>query len=169
MTIDSAKIGELINQLESQGDETKSYFHKTTYEIYMFIPGDMDTFFDQYEQEDDDEVEGINPRTELRRKDRATRKSIRETDDWIELPTKLDVHEWSIMDRFAISQENSELSDRLTTALRQRKAFRSFKDLVIAEGIEKQWYAFRDRAFRRIIIEWLEYNEIPYNDERAES
>lgn len=118
LTIDSAKIGELINQLESQGDETKSYFHKTTYEIYMFIPGDLDTFFDQYEQEDDDEVEGLNPRTELRRKDRATRKSIRETDDWIELPTKLDVHEWSIMERFAISQENSELSDRLTAALR---------------------------------------------------
>lgn len=168
--VDSAKIDELVNQLESQYDETKCYFNKTTHEIYMFIPGEVDYSFDRYEQDEDDlRIDGLDARDEFVKKDRMTRKSIVESDDWIELPTKFEVHEWSIMDLFAISQENSELSDRLTTTLRQRKAFRSFKDLIIAEGIEKQWYAFRERAFRRTIIEWLEYNEIPYNDERAES
>lgn len=168
--VDSAKIDELVNQLESQYDETKCYFNKTNHEIYIFIPGEVDYSFDRYEQDEDDlRIDGLDARAEFVKKDRMTRKSIVESDDWVELPTKSEVHEWSIMDRFAVLQDDSELKDRLTAALRQRKAFRSFKDLVIAEGIENQWYAFRDRAFRRIIIEWLEYNEFAHNDENAES
>src|SRR5881409_1293085 len=46
------------------------------------------------------------------------------------LPSKFEIHEWSIMERFARSHTDAAVSDELDAALHGRGAFRRFKDAV---------------------------------------
>ncbi|MCC6603742.1 MAG: hypothetical protein IT327_11055 [Anaerolineae bacterium] len=34
--------------------------------------------------------------------------------------------------------------------------------------LEEDWYEFREQAFKKIAIEWLQSNEIAYTDEKGE-
>jgi len=90
------------------------------------------------------------------------------TDNYRELPSKFDIHEYSIMERFCYAVDDGELSRRLLDSIRGRGAFRYFKDTIHEYGITEDWYAFRERAFNRIAIDWLESHHIAYSDENEE-
>lgn len=85
-------------------------------------------------------------------------------DDYLPLPTKFDIHEYSIMERFCRSREDDEMRDDLCDAIRGRGAFRRFKDSIHEHGIADDWYKYRDEALREIAIEWCEENGIPYTE-----
>lgn len=87
------------------------------------------------------------------------------TDDYRELPSKFDIHEYSIMEKFCYTVEDDELSDRLLNSIQGRGAFRYFKDTIHQYGIADDWYDYREQAFKKIAIEWLESNNIAYTDE----
>jgi hypothetical protein len=87
------------------------------------------------------------------------------TDDYRELPSKFDIHEYAIMEKFCYSVEDDELSDRLLNSIRGREAFRYFKDTIHQYGIADDWYDYRERAFKKIGEEWLESNNITYTDD----
>jgi hypothetical protein len=86
------------------------------------------------------------------------------TDHYRELPDKFDIHEYSIMERFCYTVDD-ELSRRLQNSIRGRGAFRYFKDTIHEYGITEDWYAFREQAFKKIAIDWLESHNIAYSDE----
>jgi len=84
------------------------------------------------------------------------------SEEFVALPSKHDIHEWSIMERFAISQSNRNLREDLLDGIRGRGAFRHFKSIVARRGIREEWFAFRCDELREIAIEFLEENAIPY-------
>lgn len=88
-----------------------------------------------------------------------------ESDDYVELPSQFDIHEWSIMERFCRSLEPGPLRDELDNAIHGRGAFRMFKDVIHRHGIADDWYAYRDAELEEIAIGWLEVNEIPHRRE----
>jgi len=90
---------------------------------------------------------------------------VLESDDYIELPTKFDIHEYSIMEKFCLSLNDEELSDKMYHAIKEKGAFRRFKDNIYEYGIEEDWYRYRREAFKRIAINWCEDNNIPYVEE----
>ncbi|MCA9944915.1 MAG: hypothetical protein KC449_15625 [Anaerolineales bacterium] len=91
------------------------------------------------------------------------------SDDFRELPTKFEIHEYKIMESFCYSVEDEALSHRLLNGIRGRGAFRYFKDVVYEFGIEKEWFQFREQAFKEIAIDWLETNNIAYTDDSEPS
>ena len=90
--------------------------------------------------------------------------SIVESDWFLRLPSKWDVHEWQIMDDFANSVEDHSIGNDLLSAIRGRGAFRYFRDVIHRHGIQEDWYAFRKEALREIAIDWLEENGLEYSD-----
>jgi len=94
-------------------------------------------------------------------------KDVLESDDYIALPGKFEIHEWSIMERFSESVENDQWSDELLTAIRGRGAFRYFKDTIHRLGIHQDWYDFRDEALKEIAREFLRENDIPFVERDA--
>lgn len=70
-----------------------------------------------------------------------------------------------MMERFALSVNNEEISDSLYTAIKGRGAFRRFKDEVRRFGIEEDWYRYRDEKFKELAIEWCEDNKIDFTDD----
>ena len=85
------------------------------------------------------------------------------SDDWLELPSSFDIHEYNIMEEFCQSVANEKNSDYLLQVIRVSGAFRRFRDAIDFLGIEQDWYDFRQAAFEKIAVEWLEENEIGYS------
>ncbi len=92
---------------------------------------------------------------------RETADKIDESDDYVELPTQRELHEYDIMERFAEKKGSAPL----LRALRGRKPFRTFKDRAIEIGLEQEYYAFRSAAYVEIAREWCRENEIPFIEE----
>ena len=82
--------------------------------------------------------------------------------DFIPLPDKFEINEWSIMQRFAVSQPDPDHRDDLLNAIHGRGAFRLFKILLDRLKLREEWFRFRDEALEWIAIDFLEINEIPY-------
>ena len=89
-------------------------------------------------------------------------RAILENERALELPSKFDIHEWAIMERFAQEQGSERARHDLLHAIHRAGAFRAFKHVVHELGIEKSWYKFRDEALAQIAREWLEENKLPY-------
>jgi len=83
--------------------------------------------------------------------------------DFIPLPGKFEIHEWSIMERFARSLTDTAASDELEAAVHGRGAFRRFKDAVHRLGIADEWYRFREAALEEIAIGFLEAHGIAFH------
>jgi hypothetical protein len=89
---------------------------------------------------------------------------ILETDHYLPLPTKFDIHEYSIMERFCLAVDDDALRDDLCDAIRGRGAFRRFKDRVQVYGLAEAWYRYRDAALREIAVAWCDEHGIPYTE-----
>lgn len=93
-------------------------------------------------------------------------REVLESDDFIKLPTKYDIHEWSIMERFCCEVEDPDQSDRLLSAIHRKGAFGRFKDNIHRFGIVEDWYRFREAALEKIAIDFLEENGIAFRREQ---
>ena len=91
-------------------------------------------------------------------------RDIVETDHYLSLPDRFEIHEYHIMERFCLSVEDDDLRDDLCDAIRGRGAFRRFKDRMQAYGMAEAWYRYRDAALREIAMAWCEAHGIPYTE-----
>lgn len=83
-------------------------------------------------------------------------------EDYIPIPSKFHIHEYSIMEEFCLAIDDEKLSDELYSAIKGSGAFRRFKDLIQRYDIADDWYKYRDNKYREIAIEWCEENDIEY-------
>jgi hypothetical protein len=91
------------------------------------------------------------------------------SDDFLPLPSRFDIHEWRIMERFSLEVDDEAVRQALLYAIRGSRAFRRFKDAIDRHGVAQAWYRCRDAALEAIAVEWLEANGIPYRRGRAAS
>jgi hypothetical protein len=136
----------------SMGDEWEAYVNRTTGELVSFpsAVGEL-----MYGKIDDDESSAED------------RETVLASDDYIQLPSKFDIHEYSIMERFCATWDDEKLRGRLLSAIKGRGAFRRFKDFVHEHSIHDAWYRFRDDALKKIAADFLRANDIPYVDGTA--
>lgn len=150
------KISDIIDGIESQSDECSSYLNTKTGEVVLISDYEMRA------AEEDDPIEDF-PDWEQDQV-RMAREIIAEAGDYIGLPTKFDVDEYHIMERFCLSLSDPKMSDTLCDLISGSGAFRRFKDAVFHYGIEKQWHAYRDSALKEVAIEWCRENNIEFNE-----
>ena len=147
-------LRDVLDEMELSGDEATAYINRRT--------GELITLTDEILAlaEDPDEV------TDAPQWQKDVLPKAREaigSEDFIPLPGKFEIHEWSIMERFARSLTDAAVSDELLGALHGRGAFRRFKDAVRGLGIADEWYQFRETALEEIAIEFLEAHGIAYD------
>ena len=149
-------LSAVIEQMDLVTDEATAYINRKTGELITLTHEEFALAEDPDEAEDAPEWQ-----KELLPKARE----VLVSEDFIPLPSKFEIHEWSIMERFARSLTNVAVSDELDTALHGRGAFRRFKDAVRRLGIADEWYRFREAALEEIAIEFLEEHGIAYQRE----
>ena len=149
-------LRDVLDEMELSSDEATGYINRKTGEIITLtdevvaLAEDPDAAADAPQWQKD-----LLPKA----------REVVASEDFIPLPSKFEIHEWAIMERFARSLTDAAVSDELGAALHGRGAFRRFKDTVQRLGIADEWYRFRDAALEEIAVEFLETHGIAYNRE----
>jgi Uncharacterised protein family (UPF0158) len=149
-------LRDVLDEMELSSDEATGYINRKTGEIITLtdevvaLAEDPDAATDAPQWQKD-----LLPKA----------REVLASEDFIPLPSKFEIHEWAIMERFAQSLTDAAVSDELDAALHGRGAFRRFKDAVQRLGIADEWYRFRDAALEEIAVEFLETHGIAYNRE----
>ncbi len=89
-------------------------------------------------------------------------REVLESEDFLPLPGKLEIHEWAIMERFARSLDDPRHREQVGDALHGSGAFGRFKAVARAFGLEETWFRYRSEALEEIAREFLEAHEIPF-------
>ena len=154
------KLDEIIDGLESQSDESSSFLNKKTCEVVLITDEELNAAEENEPIEDfpdwqQDQV-------------RIAKEIIAETGDYISLPTKFDIDEYRVMERFCLSLDDPEMSDLLYSLIKGSGAFRRFKDAIHKYDIADEWYSYHNNALKEIAIEWCREHDIKfYVDEQG--
>lgn len=87
-----------------------------------------------------------------------------EFEESIMLPSKYEIHEYSMMEDFIETIDDVKLYNQLCIAITGPGSFRRFKDTCINFEIIEDWYKFRDKKYREIAINWCKENNIDYKE-----
>jgi hypothetical protein len=90
---------------------------------------------------------------------------VLESEDYLELPSHFEIHDYAIMEDFCAAYPNEAISEDLLDLIRGSGAFRRFKNYINRHSIEQDWYSFQENAYKKIATEWLEENGIAYTDD----
>jgi len=150
------KLDDIIDGLESQSDESRSFLNKKTGEVVLITDEELNAARENEPIEDfpdwqQDQV-------------RIAKEIIAETGDYIYLPTKFDINEYRVMERFCLSLDDPEMSDLLYSLIKGGGAFRRFKDAIHKYDIADEWYSYRNKALKEIAIEWCRENNIEFEN-----
>ena len=150
------KLNDIIEGLEAQSDESQAFLDKRTGQVALI---------NDYEMRAAEEDEPLDDFPEWEQALVTTAKEIvAETGDYIRLPDKFDIHEYSIMERFCLSLQDAKMCDTLYSLIKGSGAFRRFKDAIHDYGIADDWYKYHDNAVKQIAIEWCQENDIEFED-----
>ncbi len=151
--IPQVSLKAVIDEMDVPSEEHHAYLNKRTGELFTIS---------------DEEISIIESGDPIQDYPEWQREAIRKTQevlaspDFLELPSKFDIHEYAIMEQFCSSREDSELRQRLLDCIRGSGAFRRFKEAIHEHAIVDDWYQFRHATLHEIAIEWLDANSIPY-------
>jgi hypothetical protein len=87
---------------------------------------------------------------------------IENEENYKQLPTQFEIHEYAIMEDFCYSVPDNHRRNDLFQSIQGKGAFRRFKDKIYDLGIEHQWYLFRNERLKEMAIEWCKENEVDY-------
>jgi hypothetical protein len=146
------KLQAVVDELDGLMEEITAYLNRRTGETYTLSEDDKRPLEKDL---DPDQL------PEWQRQAFPQMREVYESRDWLPLPTKFDIHEWSIMDDFSRSIDDPDLRGELIHAIRGRGAFRYFKDAICRRGIQDDWYRYRMAALEQIAM-GLEEHGIAY-------
>ena len=149
------KLKDIIEGLDFQSDEQSSFLNLTTGEVVSITDEELRAAENDAPLEDFPEWQHDAIRIAG---------EIRETDHYLPLPDRFEIHEYSIIERFCLSVDDDDMRDELCDAIRGRGAFRRFKDRVQAYGMAEDWYRYRDAALREIAVAWCEEHDLQYTE-----
>ncbi len=150
------KPSDIVDAMQMQSEGMSYYLNKKTGEIFPISDEEMDAV------ENDESIEDT---LKWQEEGLKIAKEILETNDYIPLPSQLDIHEYEIMEKFCLSIKGREISDDLQEAIKGRGAFRQFKDKIQQHGIEQDWYQHKDVVYLAIAKEWCEEHKIEFSQD----
>ena len=146
-------LREFVGQMDMIDDEWHGYLNRQTGE---FLTLSDDELREAEEADDEDDQAGL---PEWQREMRSSAETL-ESDDWLPLPSKFDIHEYAIMQKFCLSIDDGTLREDLCDAIRGSGAFSRFKNMAHRHGLIDVWYQHREQAFQEIAVAWLEEHGI---------
>ncbi|MEK6280202.1 MAG: UPF0158 family protein [Acidobacteriota bacterium] len=157
----AVKLRDVVDGLDMAGDEMSAYLNKRTGEVVPITNEELEAA----EEEEEEEEEDLADRPEWQQESIMQAREIIGSEDWIELPSQFDIHEYSIMEEFCRSIADPKLSERLLGTIRGSGAFRRFRGALEVLNLQQDWYDFRAAELEKIAVAWLEENEIEFTRE----
>jgi hypothetical protein len=162
----AVSLRDMVDELQiASSDEIHVYLNKITGKVLSVTNDDFAIV--EYEDESefpetDDAVGGDDLEKEFFME---VKRIAAFDEDYLELPSKIDINEYEIMERFGLSYPDRRIGDMILDKIRGSGAFRRFKDIIYEYGIEKKWFIFLEEAYKEISIEWLQRHGLAYVDD----
>ena len=147
------KLNNVIEALETTGEEHEHYLDRSTGEIVLITNEEMEAA---------EEDEPISEFPDWQREAILKAREILKSENFVELPDQFDIHEYKIMEDFCLIFEDRRVGEELHRLIKGSGAFRRFKNAIYSMGADKAWYQFRQAEIEKIAIQWLEERQIPY-------
>ena len=168
MTV-AVSLRDLVDELQILPNEGTAYLNQVTGKIITVTDDDiamveMDSEFEEEMEEGNDDIGGEVSDLETEYYQEVKR-VLASDPDYLKLPSRFEIHEYEIIERFCFSVPDGKVSDVLLRKIRGSGAFRRFKDTIDQYGIENDWFEYRDEAYKEIAIAWLESKGIAYADD----
>ena len=125
-------LNDIVDVLEMQFDDSSSFLDRET--------GQVATVFHVLLREAEESGDEKPDLPTWQEQEWEIAKRIVSTDRFQELPTKVEVHEWAIMQDFSHSVESDIIREDLLHVIHSPGAFRNFKDSIRRHGIESAWF-----------------------------
>jgi hypothetical protein len=155
----TADLNTIIAELEMQVDFRSSYFNRTT--------GTMVRVDDDHFRCAEDDCD-LSSYPEEEKADILLAREVFSSGRYIAMPSKYDIYEYSIMERYCRTRPDHIRRDLLLSAIQDKEAFQRFRAALQQNNLEEDWYTYRYQAFREIARLWCEANHIPYTDQKAQ-
>lgn len=150
------QISSIIEGIEFQGLESTSYLDLKTREVILIGEEEI------YAAESDDDILEY---PDWQKEPIARAKELLEKpDQYLELPSKYDLHEYRIMEDFIYSIPIEEQRDEMLNLIKGKGAFSRFRDGLERFLLTDKWYRYRDLEIEKFAKEWCEENKIEYED-----
>ncbi|SMQ86947.1 Uncharacterised protein family (UPF0158) [Bacillus sp. OV166] len=148
------KLQSIVEELEMQFEESRTFLSIKAGEIISVTSENLRAA---------EEEEPFDHLPEWEQEDRKVAIDVVENfENYKELPTKYEVNEYEIMEKFCLTVSDQSKQESLLRAIKEKGAFRRFKDKIIDFEMEEQWYSYRDECFKQIAIEWCQENKINF-------
>lgn len=82
---------------------------------------------------------------------------------FLRFPTKYEIHEYRIMEDFIEQLSPGKVQSNLSYSIREKGAFRRFKESIRYHGLEQQWYDCLEKAYRDIAVRWCTEEGLAYS------
>ncbi|MBU5316165.1 UPF0158 family protein [Clostridium bornimense] len=149
-------LNELIEAIEDISDEIESFYNKKTETIVTLfndnLPFDVFEAMENLENYPDWIQDGIKSKYDIECN----------PENYISLPEKYDINDYSIMENFIYSIEDKSTKEKLLSLISGKGAFRRFRDFVENNDLIDNWYKFKEESYKQIAIEWCKSNNISY-------
>lgn len=149
------RLTDIVDGMEMQSDEMHSYLHRPTGRVTTV----SDEAFSAAESGDDEWV--------IAEELAEARAILADDADYLPLPDRFEIHEYRMMERFALGLADRHAREAALDAIRGRGAFRHFKDTVHRLGLASSWYEYRDEQYREVARRWCEEEGVEYDDDAA--
>ena len=147
------KLQDVIEALQFTEDSISYFLDRRTGEIEMMTEevwsaGEKDELISTYPEWQRDLI--------------LKAREIQSTDHFVELPSKLEIDSYDMMEQFCHEYPNRQISEKLSAVIKGKGAFRRFRDMVADLGIQDEWNRFEHQQFEDLAVEWLEAEGIPF-------
>jgi hypothetical protein len=147
------KLDDLINEIDIQMDETFTYINTHTGEVITLTREEIRA------AEDEEPLEKY-PDWQRENIEKAIKIIGDETDAYLDFTLRKEYHEYEIIEEFIETLSVVEVREELFEAIQGRGAFRRFKDGITEHDVEKQWYEFKEKKLKELVIEWCEKKDL---------
>ncbi len=147
------KLTDIIEGMDFQSDEGRSYLNTATGEVISITDETLRAAEADERLEDSPAWQQDTIRMA---------KDMLEHEHYLALPSRFDIYEYRIMERFCDAVDDDDIRNDLCHAIRGRGAFRRFKGMIQAYGMTEAWYRYRDATLREIAMVWCDEHDIPY-------
>ena len=149
------KISKIAEEIDCQPDESSMFYNTEDGEVYLVSDYEM------HIADDDDPVDNL---PEWQKEQIQLAKQIIAGDQYIRLPDKWDIHEYSIMEKFCLKVADPKVSEALQVAIQGKGAFRRFRDVCHRFKVIDQWYSYKAEALKEVAIAWCEDHNLEYEE-----
>ena len=150
------KLDVIIEALETADDSISSYLDVETGEVHSITEEEFD-----FAEDPETDVEEL---PDWQREAVKLARSIQQQEGkrYLALPTKFDVHEWAIMDRFSMTLRDAQIRNDFHDGIRGAGAFRLFKHLLTEYNLWDAWNQFKQAELQQMAIQWCKENSITF-------